>query len=118
MTHEGWLWRTGQSGRLDEKRLLAKTTMTDDNLLEFYSVWGVSDIFIAVEPVSRHARAMRWAVRSLVQTRNRIAHGDPSVTFSAGDTAGGIDVVQRFCDGADAVMANVLADIAVCSAPW
>jgi hypothetical protein len=106
---DGWLWGSQAWGALDHKPLLVwMKSPTPKNLIRYYAYWGIGDIFTAITRRPHTRSNLQLRLGDLVQKRNNIAHGDPTVDATRADLIEFENAVRVFCDRADAQMARQL----------
>jgi hypothetical protein len=114
-----WLWRDGTTGELDHKRLLAwmKAPMPQ-HLVRYYRYWEIPDIFSAITR-RPSTRADLWLrIRSLVEKRNNIAHGDSNEQATQKDVRQFTLAIRIFCERSDAKLAWQVRKLFGGSKPW
>jgi len=103
---------------LDAARLLAwMKAPTPKNLVRFFRIWGIDDIFSQVTRKKVTKAALRLRLGELVDKRNNIAHGDFAVEATYLDIVQYVSAVKTFCIRADARLARQLTSV-IGSTPW
>ncbi len=89
-----------------------------DPVLKFFHLWGIHDIFSAItrKPTTRKALWLRLG--ELVDKRNNIAHGDPTVEATYLDVSRYLNAVSTFCERADRRMGAQVSAILGGAAGW
>jgi RiboL-PSP-HEPN len=116
---ESWLWSArAPVVSLDARRLLVwMKAPTTKNVIRFFQLWGIPDIFKAVTRKSVHYGRLRLRLDELVEKRNNIAHGDFTVEATYLDIMQYMAAVKKFCISSDKRLARQLA-IILLSRPW
>lgn len=117
---DGWLWLSSPaSGRLEHSRILLwMKSPKPDNLVRFYRYWQIDDIFRAITSKDHTMRDFRLRLGELVNKRNNIAHGDPSVEATQQDIRLLRGSVWSFCERADRKLAQQVRITYLISPPW
>jgi hypothetical protein len=119
VSDEAWLWQAGARGRLDHARLLEfMSAPKPSDVMRYFRYWEIGDIFNAVTQAP-HVRARLYVkLLELVDRRNGIAHGDPSIDPSYHDVMSYKGVVKVFCSRVDRTIAKRVAGITGSGLPW
>jgi hypothetical protein len=103
---------------LDPSRLLTwMKAPNPKNLVRFFQIWGIRDIFSAVTRKKVTNAALRLRLEELVEKRNNIAHGDFTAEATYLDIMQYASAVKTFCTRADVRLARQLKTI-IGSPPW
>jgi hypothetical protein len=118
-TRESWLWSASTPiVSLDASRLLTwMKAPTTKNVVRFFQLWGIPDIFKAITRKSVYYGRLRLRLDELVEKRNNIAHGDFTVEATYLDIMQYMAAVRKFCISSDKRLARQLSTI-VPSRPW
>lgn len=116
---ESWLWSAhAPVGSLDASRLLTwMKAPTAKNVIRFFQLWGIPDIFRAITRKSVYYGRLRLRLDELVEKRNNIAHGDFTVEATYLDIMQYVAAVKKFCVSSDKRLARQLSAILL-SPPW
>jgi hypothetical protein len=116
---EAWLWGAHPPKPLDHERLLVwMKPPTPKNLVRYYRMWDIQDIFKSVTRAVHTRTDLRLKLEELVRKRNNIAHGDPSTEATRGDIESYRDATLRFCERSDRRLARALSRISAGPDPW
>lgn len=116
---EAWLWGAHPPRLLDHERLLVwMKAPTPKNLVRYYRMWNIQDIFKSVTRAVHTRTDLRLKLEELVRKRNNIAHGDPSTEATRGDIVSYRDATLRFCERSDRRLAHALSRISTGPVPW
>jgi hypothetical protein len=118
-TDEAELWSPHATvNSLDAARLLAwMKAPTPVNVIRFFRIWGITDIFSEITRKKVTYAALRLRLGELVDKRNNIAHGDFTVEATYSDIVQYVSAVKKFCTRADARLGKQLGTI-VGAVPW
>jgi|SRR5579863_7732260 len=118
-TNEAGLWSPHAAvTALDAARLLTwMKTPSPRNLIRFFRIWGITDIFSEITRKRVTYVALRLRLGELVDKRNNIAHGDFTAEATYSDIVQYVSAVKKFCTRADARLGKQLG-IIVGTAPW
>jgi RiboL-PSP-HEPN len=116
---EAGLWSPHATvNSLDASRLLTwMKAPTPGNLVRFFQIWGIKDIFSEITRKRVTYAALRLRLGELVDKRNNIAHGDFAVEATYLDIVQYVSAVKKFCIRADSRLGKQLGTI-MGSAPW
>ncbi|HEY3924705.1 MAG TPA: HEPN domain-containing protein [Acidothermaceae bacterium] len=118
---DGPLWAPASStGSLDHSRLLTwMKTPKPYEVLRFYRQYGIDDVFTSITR-SKQARSELWlTINELVEKRNNIAHGDMQTESLPSSITTYTNVVVRFTESADKLLArNLRRRCGTLAAPW
>ena len=116
---DGWLWDDERPGALTAARILLwMKTPRAKELVRFYKLWGVADIFASITRIPRRAAELKLEIDGLVDKRNNIAHGDFNEQATTRDVRRYAVAVRTFCQRADRVLGRQLSRLLRISAPW
>lgn len=116
---DAWLWKAGMSGSLDAARLLAwMKAPNPESIIRYYRYWEISNIFDSVTRKKSTRDEMFFRIRTLVEKRNNIAHGDASEVATPSDIQNYSRSVLSFCLRADRTLSRKIASMLRCAAPW
>jgi len=116
---EAWLWSIGSSGVLDHNRLLLwMKAPSPRNLVRYFRIWGISDVFRAITRAQHTQSELRLRIGELVQKRNNIAHGDLTIEATHTDVASYREVTMKFSERADRVLGKVVGGLIGRQTAW
>ena len=119
VSSDAWLWSVANSGTIAHTRLLTwMRAPTARNLVRYFDLWGIPDIFTAItrKPTSR--QAFWLSVQGLVDLRNNIAHGDYLAQATQADVQEYTKQITEFCRRADRKLASVVRRQFGTPFPW
>lgn len=116
---DGWLWSRQLNGDLDPSRILSwMKSPSPENLIRYYRYWGIKNIFSDITRKQQIKKKLFFTIRSLVEKRNNIVHGDIAEQVTPGDVRGYANLARDFCDRADRALARAIARTLRTTRPW
>ena len=116
---EMWLWSSGLAGTLVQGRLLEfMTAPTPLQVMRYFGYWGIGDIFSAITRAPHVRSRIYVKILELVDRRNGIAHGDPSVEPTYQDVVSYRKAVRTFCSRVDQRMSKRLGELIGTGPVW
>ena len=116
---EMWLWQPGVKGRPVHRRWLSwMKSPSPDDLVRYYGYWGISNIFEAITRTKTTKADLWLRLRTMVEKRNNIAHGDMSEQATPRDVRGFTKSVLTFCERADRKLSARVRVLFRTGAPW
>lgn len=116
---DGWLWTAASTGDLAHERLLTwMKAPNSKNLLRYYKLWGIDDVFSTITRSQAARGRIFLRVQELVDRRNDIAHGDYSAQATHLDLIRYLGTVRTFCTRADRILGKAVGKMANDQVPW
>jgi hypothetical protein len=116
---DGWLWAAGTAGTLVHDRLLVwMKSPSPQNLLRYFKLWGMEDIFSAITRKQSSRTSLWLGVQGLVDLRNNIAHGDYGAQATQADVRRYMAHVLKFCERVDRQISVAISRRFQIPRPW
>lgn len=119
VSSDAWMWTSPSSGTVVHARMLTwMKAPNPKNLVRYFRLWGVDDVFTAITRKTTSRQAFWLGVQGLVDLRNNIAHGDYLAQATQTDVKRYVEKTAEFCKRIDKKISTVVAQTLGVQPPW